>query len=75
MKNVMRSVSRDGKAMSRGIDKIDAEIKFLENSKRKVRSVKQRLERLRAARTQLIENPESSTNLIDTLKGIQNEST
>lgn len=72
--SVMRSVHRDAKAISMGKDKIDSEIKFLENSKRKVRAVKQRLERLYTARNQIDENPEHIDTLMDDLKGIQNES-
>ena len=71
----MRSVHRDAKAISMGKHKIDSEIKFLENSKRKVRAVKQRLERLYTARNQIDENPEYIDTLMDDLKGIQNEST
>ena len=73
--NVLRSVTRDAKAISMGKDKINAEIEFWENNKRKVRAVKQRLERLYTAKNQIDENPEYIDTLIDDLKGIQNEST
>ena len=73
--NVLRSVHRDAKAISMGKDKINSEIEFWENSKRKPRAVKQRLERLYTARNQIDENPEHIDTLIDDLKGIQNEST
>ena len=73
--NVLRSVTRDAKAISMGKDKINAEIEFWENNKRKVRAVKQRLERLYTAKNQIDENPEYVDTLIDDLKGIQNEST
>ena len=72
--NVLRSVHRDAKAISMGKDKIDSEIKFWESSKRKVRSVRQRLERLYTARNQVDENPEHIDTLMADLKGIQNES-
>ena len=73
--NVLRSVTRDAKAIGMGKDKINSEIEFWENSKRKPRAVKQRLERLYTARNQIDENPEHIDTLIDDLKGIQNEST
>ena len=71
----IRSVTRDAKAIGLGLPAIEAEISFWETNKKKVRSVKQRLERLYTARKHLIENPMASESLVDQLKAIQNEST
>ena len=63
----MRSVNRDVKAMSLGLDLVNQEINYYEKMRSTDRSVKKRLERLRAARQHLIENPEDSQKLIDRL--------
>ena len=63
----MRSVNRDVKAMSLGLDLVNQEINHYEKMRSTDRSVKKRLERLRAARQHLIENPEDSQKLIDRL--------
>tara|TARA_B100000085_G_scaffold175105_1_gene159552 strand:+ start:297 stop:494 length:198 start_codon:yes stop_codon:yes gene_type:complete len=64
---MIRSVERDVKAMSLGLDLVNSEIKALESLRSSQRSVKKRLERLRAARQHLIDNPEDSQKLIDRL--------
>jgi len=71
----MRSVTRDTKAIALGLPRVEAEIVYWEKIRKKVRSVKQRLERLYAARKHLIESPEDSQSLVKQLKDIQNEST
>ena len=63
----MRSVDRDVQAMSLGLDVVDQEITYWEKNRNTDRSVKKRLERLRAARQHLIENPKESQKLIDRL--------
>lgn len=68
----LRSVVRDSKAIALGLPRVEAEIKHLEGVKRRVRSVKQRLERLYTARRHLIESPEESKSLVEQLKAIQN---
>ena len=70
---VMRSVQRDSKAIALGLPRVESEIRHLEGVKRRVRSVKQRLERLYVARRHLTESPEESASLVDQLKAIQNE--
>ena len=62
-----RSVERDVKAMSLGLDVVNQEIKFWETKAKKDRSIKKRLERLYEARKHLIENPEKSQELIKRL--------
>ena len=69
----IRSVTRDTKAISLGLSRVEAEITHWEKTRKKVRSVKQRLERLYAARKHLIESPEDSKSLVDELRSIQNE--
>lgn len=64
---MIRSVNRDVKAMSLGLDLVNSEINALERLRSTDRSVKKRLERLREARQHLIENPEESQKLIDRL--------
>jgi hypothetical protein len=63
----MRSIERDVKTMSLGLDVVNAEIKHLEKARRTDRASKKRLERLHEARQHLIANPENSQKLIDRL--------
>ena len=63
----MRSIERDVKAMSLGLDVVNQEIDFWEQRSKKDKSVKHRLERLYEARKHLIENPEKSKELIERL--------
>ena len=63
----MRSVTRDVKAMTLGLDVINQEIKFWEEKTGTDKSVKKRLERLREARKHLIENPEKANELMQRL--------
>lgn len=63
----MRSIDRDVRAMSLGLDVVNQEIDFWEQKRSTDRSSKKRLERLRAARQHLIENPKDSQKLIDRL--------
>lgn len=70
-KSYLRSVNRDAQAISLGLPRVLAEIKRLENLKKKDRSVKKRLERLYQAKNQ-IENstPEQRIDLVKQLKEI-----
>jgi len=70
---IARSVVRDALAMSMGMDIVLEEIKFWESKTKKVKSVKDRLERLYTARKQLKDNPKQSENLVQQLKEINNE--
>ena len=70
---IARSVVRDALAMSMGMDRVLEEIKFWESKTKKVKSVKDRLERLYTARQQLKDNPKQSENLVQQLKDINNE--
>ena len=62
-----RSVVKDVRAMTLGIDLLNQEIEFWENRKNKDRSVKKRLERLNEARKHLMENPKSANELMGKL--------
>ena len=63
----MRSIERDVKAMSLGLDVVNQEIDFWEQKHKKDKSVKHRLERLYEAEKHLIENPEKANELIQRL--------
>lgn len=63
----MRSVERDVRAMSLGLDVVNQEIEFWEKKRSTDRSTKKRLSRLHEAKRHLIENPEESQKLIDRL--------
>mgnify|MGYP001027039972 FL=1 len=66
----MRSVTRDVKTMTLGIDVINQEIEFWENKSKenkKDKSIKKRVERLYAARKHLIENPKAANELMERL--------
>ena len=68
-----RSVYRDTLAMSMGMERVLNEIQYWESKPKKVKSVKNRLERLYQARTSLTENPEASNDLVEKLREINNE--
>ena len=68
MSKIMRSVKRDLRTMSLGLGAIDKEIEYWQKKNSTDKSTKKRLERLKAARQQLIENPEQSKDLMEKLK-------
>ena len=68
-----RSVYRDTLAMSMGMERVLNEIQYWESKPKKVRSVKQRLERLYQARKSITENPKESKSLVEQLREINNE--
>ena len=65
-----RSVYRDTLAMSMGMERVLNEIQFWESKPKKVKSVKNRLERLYQARTSLTENPKAAKSLVEQLREI-----
>ena len=65
-----RSVYRDTLAMSMGMERVLNEIQYWESKPKKVKSVKNRLERLYQARTSLTENPKESKSLVEQLREI-----
>ena len=68
MNKIMRSVERDLRTMSLGLGAIDKEIEYWQKKNSTDKSTKKRLERLYAAKQQLIENPEQSKDLMERLK-------
>ena len=68
-----RSVYRDTLGMSMGMERVLNEIQYWESKPKKVKSVKNRLERLYQARTSLTENPKAAKSLVDQLREINNE--
>ena len=68
-----RSVYRDTLAMSMGMERVLNEIQYWESKPKKVKSVKNRLERLYQAKTTLTENPKAAKSLVDQLREINNE--
>ena len=70
---IIRSVNRDALAISMGMERVLNEIQFWESKPKKVKSVKNRLERLYQARTSLTENPKAAKSLVDQLREINNE--
>jgi len=68
MSKIMRSVERDLLTMSLGLGAIDKEIEYWQKKGSTDRSTKKRLERLQAAKQQLIENPEQSKELMEKLR-------
>ena len=68
-----RSVYRDTLAMSMGMERVLNEIQYWESKPKKVKSVKNRLERLYQARTSLTENTKAAKSLVDQLREINNE--
>ena len=59
--------------MSMGMERVLNEIQYWESKPKKVKSVKNRLERLYQARTSLTENPKAAKSLVDQLREINNE--
>ena len=68
MSKIMRSVKRDLRTMSLGLGAIDKEIEYWQKKNSTDKSTKKRLQRLHAAKQQLIENPEQSKDLMEKLK-------
>ena len=68
-----RSVYRDTLAMSMGMERVLNEIQYWESKPKKVKSVKNRLERLYQAKTSLTENTKAAKSLVDQLREINNE--
>ena len=62
-----RSVVRDVKAMSLGLDMINQEINYWTKNNKQTKSIKKRIERLNVAKKHLIENPEKANELMSKL--------
>ena len=62
-----RSVVRDVKAMSLGLDLINQEIDYWTKNNKQTKSIKKRIERLNVAKKHLIENPKKANELMNKL--------
>jgi hypothetical protein len=62
-----RSVVRDVKAMSLGLDLINQEIDYWTKNSKKTKSTNKRIERLNVAKKHLIENPKKANELMNKL--------
>jgi len=66
--NVNRSVERDVKVMTKGSFSVDWEIAMLEGNQKLRKAERKRLERLRAVKVQMVENPEDCNQLVKRYK-------
>lgn len=64
----MRSVNRDIKAMSMGLDFINNQINLLLGNIKLRKAERKRLERLQAIKVQMVENPEDCNQLVKRYK-------
>lgn len=71
MYNVQRSVSRDVKAMSKGLDYVNAEMALLDTNVKLNKAERKRLERLRTVKVQLVDQPEDCQKLVKQYKEIK----
>ena len=63
-----RSVERDVKAMSMGLDTINSQIETLSTNVKLRKAERQRLERLKAVKVQMVENPDECKKLVKRYK-------
>ena len=63
-----RSVERDVKAMSMGLDTINSQIEMLSTNVKLRKAERKRLERLNAVKVQMIENPAECKKLVKRYK-------
>ena len=64
MYNVERSVTRDVRVMSKGLDYVNAEIALLDTNTKLNKAERKRLERLREVRVQLVDQPAECEKLM-----------
>lgn len=64
----MRSVNRDIKAMSMGLDFVNNQINLLLGNIKLRKAERKRLERLQAIKVQMVENPEDCNQLVKRYK-------
>ena len=65
---VERSIERDVKAMSIGLDMINSQIEMLSTNVKLRKAERQRLERLKAVKVQMVENPDECKKLVKRYK-------
>ena len=66
--SVERSITRDVKVMSMGIDSVNKEIETLSVNSKLDKSQRKRLDRLQAVKVQLVDNPEDCNKLVQRYK-------
>ena len=66
--SVERSIERDVKAMSMGLDFINNQINSLLGNVKLCKAERKRLERLQAIKVQMIDNPDECKNLVKRYK-------
>lgn len=66
--SVERSITRDVKVMSMGIDSVNKEIETLSVNSKLDKSQRKRLDRLQAVKVQMVDNPEDCNKLVQRYK-------
>lgn len=66
--SVNRSIARDVKVMSKGLDTVNKEIETLLVNTKLQKSQRKRLERLQAVKVQMVDNPEDCSKLVKRYK-------
>ena len=66
--SVERSIERDVKAMSMGLDTINSQIETLSTNVKLRKAERQRLERLKAVKVKMVENPDECKKLVKRYK-------
>ena len=66
--SVERNIERDVKAMSMGLDTINSQIETLSTNVKLRKAERQRLERLKAVKVQIVENPDECKKLVKRYK-------
>ena len=66
--SVERSIARDVKVMSKGLDSVNKEIETLMVNTKLQKAQRKRLERLQAVKVQMVDNPEDCSKLVKQYK-------
>ena len=66
--SVERSITRDVKVMSMGIDSVNKEIETLSVNSKLDKSQRKRLDRLQAVKVQMVDSPEDCNKLVKRYK-------
>jgi len=66
--SVNRSIARDVKVMSKGLDSVNKEIESLMINTKLQKAQRKRLERLQAVKVQMVDNPEDCSELVKQYK-------
>jgi hypothetical protein len=66
--SIERSIERDVKVMTKGSFGVDWEIAMLEGNQKLRKAERKRLERLRAVKVQMVENPDECKKLVKRYK-------